>query len=120
MILEQVRSLARQYGLDNIECLYGPFLQCPPTSLQSTLGKDLTSPQAFDFIFIDAQKSEYPLYIDYIISNNLIHDKTVIVFDDVIKYQDRMTDLQKTLSHYEFQYEIKQLENDDGVLIAHK
>jgi predicted O-methyltransferase YrrM len=69
--------------MHNLECLYGPFLSFTPNQFQ-------TQTKVFDFVFIDAQKSEYPNYIDYLIDNKLIDDKTILLFDDVIKYQDKI------------------------------
>lgn len=111
IILSHNTSLVRQYGLTNYNCLFGQFLQLPIISLGS---------EPYDFIFVDAQKAEYPLYITHLVEHKLIHEDSKIIFDDVIKYQDRMTDLTQTLEQHGFRHELKQLEKDDGILIAYQ
>lgn len=111
VILSHNTALVRQYGLTNYNCVFGQFLQLPITSRGN---------EPYDFIFVDAQKAEYPLYITHLVENKLIHENTKIIFDDVIKYQDRMTDLTQTLEQYGFKHELKQLENDDGILIVYQ
>ena len=126
--INKLLSLSKQYRLDNIQCLYWPFLAIDPKVLQSD---SVTMQQwgiealkhcgietVFDFVFIDAQKSEYPLYIDYLVQHKLINDQTILLFDDVIKYQDKMPWLTEKLEELGYSYQIKQLELDDGVLLA--
>jgi len=44
-----------------------------------------------DFVFVDAQKSEYGAYLAKI--ENIIDKKTVIIIDDVIKYHHKLSSL---------------------------
>jgi predicted O-methyltransferase YrrM len=68
-----------------------------------------------DFVFIDAQKAQYGAYLAKI--ENIIHDKTVIIIDDVIKYHHKLTPLYRYLSKKQIDYSILKLDLDDGVMI---
>lgn len=45
--------------------------------------------QGFDFVFIDAQKSEYGQYLEKI--QSVLKTETTIILDDVIKYQNKLS-----------------------------
>jgi predicted O-methyltransferase YrrM len=76
-----------------------------------------------DFVFIDAQKAQYGAYLAKI--ENIIHDKTVIIIDDVIKYHHKLTSLYRYLSKKQIKcngkngrtYTILPLDSDDGIMI---
>lgn len=107
--ISKLLSLCRQHGLENIHCNYGAFLRLDPS---------LRGNNVFDFVFIDAQKAEYPLYVDFIREHNLIDNNTILVFDDVIKYEERMTWLWEKLEHYWYSIETFKLDEDDGIIVA--
>jgi len=92
--ISKLLSLCRQYGLENIHCNYGTFLRLDPSLRgdgNQTYSNEATHGTTFDFVFIDAQKAEYPLYVDFIREHNLIDNNSILVFDDVIKYAERMS-----------------------------
>lgn len=111
--IQKLLALYKSYGMHNLDCLYWPFLALHPDQFQ-------TQTKVFDLVFIDAQKSEYPAYMDYLIQHQLIDDKTILLFDDVIKYQDKIIWLQESLKALWYHYDIHQLDSDDGVLVARK
>ncbi len=106
-------SLCIYYGLDNIHCLYQPFLQISPSILASH------AHSWFDMVFVDAQKSEYLLYVDYLYRHHLVSSKTLWVFDDVIMYQEKVEWLITCLQTHDLDYQIIPLEKNDWVLVAH-
>ncbi len=69
----------------------------------------------FDFIFIDARKSEYK---DYFLSvQKYTQVWTTIIFDDVIKFKNKMQSFYDYLKLENIKYEILQLDKDDWILI---
>ena len=68
-----------------------------------------------NFVFIDGQKSQYGEYMEII--EKIISPHTVIVIDDVIKYHNKLESLYGFLKEKQINYEILQLEPDDGVMI---
>jgi predicted O-methyltransferase YrrM len=72
-------------------------------------------PKKADFVFIDGQKSQYAEYMEII--ETLISDTTILVLDDVIKYHNKLDTLYRFLEKKQINYEIKQLEPDDGVMV---
>lgn len=104
-------ALCRYYGLENIDCKYWAFLKLDPS---------IRGNSSFDFVFIDAQKAEYSLYLDFIREHSLIDDNSVLVFDDVIKYEDRMSWLETQLNKLGYQIQKHHLDEDDGVIVAIK
>jgi len=109
--IKKLLSLCRQYDLENIDCRYWAFLRLDP----STRGDS-----SFDFVFIDAQKAEYPLYLDFIREHKLIDDTSILVFDDVIKYEERMSWLEIQLEQLGYHIQKHHLDEDDGVIVASK
>lgn len=71
-------------------------------------------PPNADFVFIDGQKSQYAEYLEII--ETCISDTTILVLDDVIKYHNKLDTLYWFLSKKQINYNIKQLEADDGVM----
>lgn len=105
--IEQNISLLRYYGLDNISCMYGSFIK----------HYDKVSDKKYDMVFLDWQKSEYGAYLQILVDNDMIDNQTLILVDDVIKYQDRMSDLYDMVSWPKRSYEIHKLDEDDGVMM---
>lgn len=119
--ISKLLSLCRQYGLENIHCNYGAFLRLDPSLRgdgNQTYSNEATHGTTFDFVFIDAQKAEYPLYVDFIREHNLIDNNSILVFDDVIKYAERMSWLETQLSLLGYEIQKHHLDEDDGVIIA--
>ena len=67
-------NLARAGLADRVEVIVGPALQSLP---------ELTASEPFDFIFIDADKTNYPGYFDW--SLKLSRPGTVIVADNIVR-----------------------------------
>lgn len=109
--IQKLLALCKQYGLNNIDCRYGGFLKLNPSVREN---------KVFDFVFIDAQKSEYPEYLKYLLEHKLINENTALLFDDVIKYEERMTGLELELEQLWYHIKKHQLDEDDGVILARK
>lgn len=90
------------------------LISYPYNCLQVPVEKFLPKKKV-DFVFIDAQKAQYGAYLAKI--ENIIHDKTVIVIDDVIKYHHKLSSLYRYLSKKQIDYKILPLDEDDGVMI---
>ena len=60
--------------------------------------------QKFDFVFIDAQKSQYGDYMQKIQTH--LCKKNTILLDDVIKYQNKLTSLYSFISKNQLNYQI--------------
>lgn len=69
----------------------------------------------YDFVFIDGQKSQYDRYFMKI--EPLLHTESVIVCDDVIKFQNKLSSLYGYLDKKQIFYQQIQLEDDDGIMI---
>ncbi|MGA8739473.1 MAG: hypothetical protein WB501_10660, partial [Nitrososphaeraceae archaeon] len=52
----------------------------------------LMSKYKFDIVFLDATKSEYLKYLQLIEQYGLLNKRAVVVADNVIMYEDEMTD----------------------------
>ena len=85
----------------------------PYNALYAPIKKLVQAP--VDFIFIDGQKSQYGEYMEII--EKITSPHTVIVIDDVIKYHNKLESLYGFLKEKQINYEILQLEPDDGVMI---
>ncbi len=70
----------------------------------------------FDFVFVDARKSEYLDYFKKILK--YCHPNTKIIFDDVIKFKEKMPDLVFYCKKNNFNYQKLKLDNDDWILIV--
>ncbi|MDR2415199.1 MAG: class I SAM-dependent methyltransferase [Candidatus Peribacteria bacterium] len=71
--------------------------------------------EKFDFVFIDAQKSQYGDYMQKI--QPYLCPKTTLLLDDVIKYQNKLTSLYSFLKKNQINYEIFPTEPGDGVML---
>lgn len=68
-----------------------------------------------DFAFIDANKSEYDIYLQKILP--LMAPHGTILLDDVIKFSTKMEKLYGFLEKMQIKYSKLQLDEDDGVII---
>ncbi|HPO05997.1 MAG TPA: class I SAM-dependent methyltransferase [Candidatus Gracilibacteria bacterium] len=77
-------------------------------------------PLRFDFVFLDAQKSEYHLFWELI--KTLIHPQSLVLVDDVIKFPQKTAAFQaKIESEPDYFHCIIPVDGDDGImLISHK
>jgi predicted O-methyltransferase YrrM len=85
---QQLADIAKnnieQAGLsDRIEVITGDALKIIPT---------LKSKYRFDLVFIDAVKNHYLRYLKLIEDNSLLNNKSVIVADNVLIYENEMKD----------------------------
>ncbi len=78
------------------------------------IAREKYTTQQYDMVFIDGRKSETLLYLKKLRHN--IHENTLIIVDDVIKFKNKMTDRYEFLDKYDIKYQIHQLENDDGII----
>ncbi len=71
--------------------------------------------EKFDFVFIDAQKSQYGNYIQKI--QSCLYPENTLLLDDVIKYQNKLTWLYAFLEENQINYQIFATEPWDGVML---
>ncbi|NOZ44864.1 MAG: hypothetical protein GXP45_07115 [bacterium] len=90
----------------------------PFNFLKTKLNKLIPNTKKIDFVFIDAQKSQYGDYIMKI--RNLLTTSTILVIDDVIKYHHKMISLYEFLKQKQINYETLALDKDDGVILIQK
>jgi len=81
--------------------------------LEAPLELLLTAP--IDFVFIDAAKSHYRLFLEKILP--YCAKRATIVFDDVLAFEDKVTDLYNLLSERHLSYSHVASEEGDGLLI---
>ena len=65
--------------------------------------------------FIDGRKSETLLYLKILAP--YLQKTTHIIIDDVIKFKSKMEDCYNFLDKHNINYTVKQLDEDDGILI---
>ena len=89
------------------------FLQGDASSIISALSKD----EIFDFVFIDANKSEYVRYFELVKPH--LADKALIVADNITSHPEKVqTFIDAVDSDDNFQYEI--INVPGGILVAYK
>ncbi|HMY80593.1 MAG TPA: class I SAM-dependent methyltransferase [Candidatus Absconditabacterales bacterium] len=109
--LSHLLRLSQLYGLTNRSYWYGSFLDAPIHTRKQ---------QPYDLVFVDAQKSDYPVYINHLITYNLIKENAIIVCDDVIKYHEKMNNLPECFQQHGLYYHTYQIDHDDGIIVACK
>jgi len=95
-----------KYGLKNLIVYPFDFLKIDPVKLL---------PNKIDFAFIDGQKNQYANYLINI--NNILNTKNVLVFDDVIKFKSKMSQLYEYLEKNQIFYEEIDMEKWDGIIV---
>lgn len=80
--------------------------------LELNLGNFFKKP--FDFIFIDWHKRNYGEYMQKL--EWYVHEKTVIVLDDIIKYDFKLSSLYGYLQKKQISYKIHKIDQDDWVM----
>ena len=68
-----------------------------------------------DFVFIDAQKSQYGTYLEKIQEH--LSSENIILLDDVVKYQTKLTWLYEFLEKNQINYQILESEPGDGMML---
>lgn len=69
----------------------------------------------FDFLFIDAMKREYLVYL--LLSIPKLKKDAIIIIDDVEKFRDKMENLYSYLDENDIKYTIEKTDTDDGIMI---
>ena len=83
-LVDLAKNNIEQAGLsDRIEVITGDALKIIPT---------LKNQYRFDLVFIDAAKNHYLRYLKLIEDNSLLNNKSVIVADNVLIYENEMKD----------------------------
>jgi len=108
-----IEGLTHTHKAQITNCTSYPF-----NFLQTDIEKLLGRWRKIDFVFIDAQKSQYGDYMMKI--RNLLHTSTTIIIDDVIKYHHKMKWLYEFLQGNQINYETNALDTDDGVILIYK
>ncbi len=90
----------------------------PYNFLKVDIHKIISPTEKIDFVFIDAQKSQYWNYMMKI--RNLLDTSAIIIIDDVIKYHHKISSLYEFLQQMQIDYQIFQLDADDGVMLIQK
>jgi predicted O-methyltransferase YrrM len=70
-----------------------------------------------DFVFIDAMKKQYLDYFNMLIP--YLQKWSIVLFDDVIKFKNKMKPLYLFLENNQLNYKIFELDEDDWVLIIY-
>lgn len=97
----------RQHKVTNFTCYHADMMHIPHAVIPR-----------LDFVFIDGQKSMYAEYLAYLIPH--LHDQTVIVCDDCIRFADKMPTLITTAESLGLHGQLVRLRDDDGVYILSK
>ena len=74
--------------------------------------------EEFDFIFIDGMKRRTKDFLE--LTWNKLKNGWTIIIDDVIKFKDKMIWLYEYLEANNIEYEIIQIDADDGIMIIEK
>lgn len=96
----------RQAQASNTTLYYVDMLEAPLKSL-------LTKP--IDFVFIDAAKAHYRLFLEEILPYCSAH--ATIICDDVLAFEEKIGDLYTLLDERHLSYEHVASEEGDGLLI---
>ncbi|MBS8122338.1 O-methyltransferase [Candidatus Vampirococcus lugosii] len=70
-----------------------------------------------DFVFIDAKKADYYKYLKLVLK--IVNKNSIILLDDVIKFNDKMTTLYEFIKKNQLNYKIFQIDKNDGVMIIY-
>jgi predicted O-methyltransferase YrrM len=92
------------HRITNFTCYHADML-CLPQQLIPRL----------DFIFVDGQKSMYADYLTYLAPH--IHDNTMIICDDCIRFADKMPTLLATAQQLHLNTLLVPLRDGDGVYL---
>lgn len=87
-----------------------------PFDITKSETTDNVLPLNCDFVFIDAQKSQYGNYLEKI-HNNLSSENNIILLDDVVKYQTKLNTLYQFIEKNQINYEILPSEEGDGIMV---
>ncbi len=92
---------------DTVELIFGNALDVLPTLTQD-----------YDFVFIDGMKRRTKDFLQ------LVWDRApegwTIVIDDVIKFTEKMTWLYEYVESQAMNYEVIQIDSDDGIMVISK
>lgn len=72
-------------------------------------------PRKCDFVFIDAQKSQYGTYLEKI--QAYLSPENIVLLDDILKYQTKLTWLYEFLNKNQINYEILPSEEWDAMML---
>lgn len=71
--------------------------------------------EPYDFVFIDARKAQYGIYLERVWG--MLAGKCSLVLDDAIKYANKLSSVYTFFSKNQVFHETLQLEPDDGVIL---
>jgi len=74
--------------------------------------------ETYDFVFIDGLKKRSRVFLELV--RNKVENWGIIVIDDVIKFRYKMEDLYKYVKKEKLNYEVLQIDEDDGIMIITK
>lgn len=105
----QAKENIKEAWLDGfVELIHGQALDIIPT----------LEDWSFDFVFIDWMKRRS---VDFLqLSWNKARSGWLIIIDDVIKFKHKMLSLYEYVEQANLDFEVKQIDEDDGVMIIKK
>lgn len=95
-----------------------PFIDLHHGDIRTLIPQTLEN-HNIDFVFIDAMKNDYDIYLNLLVP--YLHKKSIIVADDVIKYEFKIPQsFFDWFAHNNYHTRILPLDQDDGILFATK
>lgn len=100
---------------ENIRKAHSSNIKLHHLDITKSENLDWVLPDKYDFAFIDAQKSQYGIYLEKI--KWYLSPQNTILLDDVIKYQKKVQPLYELLKAKQIPYELIPTEKGDGVML---
>ncbi len=73
--------------------------------------------QVYDVVFIDAMKKDYLNYMQVL--RGLVHEESIIIFDDVIKFKYKMEVFYNYLAEHSIDHTVINTDPDDGIMVLY-
>jgi len=76
----------------------------------------LLAGHTFDFVFLDGRKAHYDIHLAAILP--YISSHACLIFDDVIKFENKLSWIYWLLDKLQWEYTTEKLDDDDGIICA--